>query len=101
MSGSTNERRPCLALCRLFREPTLHSGNRFLDGLSRFFRSRMETTFDRMRHAGEPIRRVGNLFRLAPSGDRVTPVGRGDYALTGRWVTPRSTGGQRKRRRAG
>ena len=100
--GSTNERRPCLSLCRLFREPPLHSGNRFLDGMSRFFRSRMETTLDRARHAGERLWRVGDLFRLAPSGDRVTPVSRGDYsAWAGEgWFSPRArSAGQRRRRR--
>ncbi|XP_076456738.1 uncharacterized protein LOC143291039 [Babylonia areolata] len=81
ISSSSRAAGRCLALCQLFREPALRSGNRFLDGLSRFFRSRLETTFDRLRQSRDRIRHVGDLFRLAPSGDRVTPVARNDYWL--------------------
>ncbi|KAL8569047.1 hypothetical protein ACOMHN_020490 [Nucella lapillus] len=71
----------CLPLCQLFREPALQSGNHNWDGLSRFHHSRMETTLDRLRHSGDRRRPAGNLFRLAPSGDRVTPVARRAYWL--------------------
>ncbi|KAK7091973.1 hypothetical protein V1264_009587 [Littorina saxatilis] len=78
-SQSASQPRRCLALCQLFRAPTLNSGNTFMDGMSRFFRSRMETTFDRLGHERPRIRQLGDLYRLAPSGDRVTPVSRMDY----------------------
>ena len=96
--GSGHQGRRCLALCQLFREPTLNSGNQRLDGMSRFFRSRMETTYDRLRHPPERRRFVGDLFRIAPSGDRVTLVPRGEYLLP-RWFQARGRTGQKKRRR--